>query len=147
MNAYLKPGELRDGFLYRIDAMRANYGIWLASSGSFLISREKFGHVYLFEEILDDREEPFQRTARPFKELERATPFSIEDFSKGTAKPIEELEQAPFPVERLEVSHRKKDEEVLKYLSDKEDREPIREQKHYAGTILRQSSYYNAAAE
>ena len=131
MNAYLKPEELRDGFLYRIDAMRANYGIWLAKSGSFLISREKFGHVYLFEEILDDRKEPFKRTARLFKELERATPFSIEDFSKGTAKPIEELEQAPFPVERLAVSSGKRDAEVLKYLSDKENREPLPEQEFY----------------
>ena len=109
MNAYLKPGELRDGFLYRIDAMRANYGIWLAKSGSFLISREKFGHVYLFEEILFDREEPF----------------------KGTARPIKELEPAPFPVERLAVSSGKRDAEVLKYLSDKENREPLPEQEFY----------------
>lgn len=100
MTNYIKAEDLKDGYLYRIDARRAEYGIWIKKRGTFLISRVKFGCVFLFEE----------------------RHYDLDDFS-GTAKPIKELEKAPFQIERLN-NVRRNDKEVLEYLMAKEHIDP-----------------------
>ena len=94
--------KLKDGYLYRIEARNANHGIWIAERGTFLISRVKFGNIYLFEEVHYDLDEHF-----------------------GTAQPLEEMEKAPFPVERLN-GIRRSDKEVLEYLIAKEGIDPTK---------------------
>lgn len=94
---YIKPDNLKDAYLYRIIARNAVYGIWIAKNGAFLISRVKFGSVYLFEEIHYDLDEQF-----------------------GTAQPIQEIGKSPFDSERLQSIDRiKGDREVLQYLMAK----------------------------
>jgi len=71
---YIKMPDLKDGYLYRIIARNASYGIWKESTSGFIISRDKFGHNYLFEEYHYDCEA--FATAQPIKEIEKA-PFQI----------------------------------------------------------------------
>ena len=70
---YLKPDELKDGYLYKIHARNATYGIWKKEKRSFFISRVKFKSNYIFEEYHWDV----------------CTSF-------GTVKPLEEIEKSPF---------------------------------------------------
>lgn len=67
---YLKIDELKDGYLYRILARNAKYGIWKAEKKSFIISRVKFGDNYIFEEDHWDAD-PNYGTAKPLKEIEK----------------------------------------------------------------------------
>lgn len=97
ISEYIKMENLRDGYLYRVVARNARYGIWIKEQSAFLICRVKLGPPYLFEEYHYDFHPNY-----------------------GTAKPIEELEQAPFPIERLSNSCWNKDEHVLEYLRVKE---------------------------
>lgn len=78
---YLKVDELKDGYLYKLDARNASVGVWLAERGEFLISRYKCGENYLFEEVHWDLSEDFG-TAKPLYELEKA-PFDKENYTEG----------------------------------------------------------------
>ena len=95
LTKYMKVEELKDGYLYRINARNANYGIWYGEKGAFVISRVKFTSNYLFEEIHWDLNEHF-----------------------GTVKPIEEIEKSPCEVKDIYTM----DGSVLKYLNKFEDR-------------------------
>jgi hypothetical protein len=71
--SYLKMNELKHGYLYKIKARNAEYGIWDKNEFGFVISRFKFDLNYVFEEYHWDASEDF-----------------------GTAKPLEEIEKSPF---------------------------------------------------
>jgi len=73
---YLKMNQLKAGYLYRIIARSASYGIWLSQRESFVISRVKFGDNFLFEENHWDC--PAFATARPIEEIEKS-PFDADD--------------------------------------------------------------------
>jgi len=74
---YIKMPDLKDGYLYKIIARNASYGIWRADTKGFTISRIKFGDNFAFEEYHYDCE------------------------AWGTAQPIEEIEKSPFLAENL----------------------------------------------
>jgi len=80
MNDYMKMCELKDGYLYRIVARRAKVGIWISERTSFVISRVKFGHNYLFEELHWDSNE-FHGTAKPLYCIQKS-PVEPEVFLK-----------------------------------------------------------------
>lgn len=106
---YLKMDQLKAGYLYRIRARNASYGIWLPQRQGFVISRIKFGNNYLFEEYHWDCE------------------------AFATVKPFEEIERSPFDAEKINIEHSEKDgkkffgypkwKEILKYLNEFEPRE------------------------
>lgn len=77
-NSYITIPNLKPGFIYKIRARNAQFGIWLPQRNSFLISRTKFGNNYLFEEYHWDTGSPH-----------------------GTVKPLEEIEESPFKAENL----------------------------------------------
>ncbi|HWR59156.1 MAG TPA: hypothetical protein VN328_09735 [Thermodesulfovibrionales bacterium] len=87
--AYMRVDDLKDGYAYQICGRRANVGIWVESRGTFVIPRRKFGTTYLFEEVHWDIDESF-----------------------GTAKPLKEIERAPFKVEK----YNRLDQDILNYL-------------------------------
>lgn len=93
---YLKPEVLKDGYLYRINARNALYGIWSKLRGEFIISRFKFGHNFLFVEVHWDLSDDF-----------------------GTVKPLELVEKAPFNpvIFRYYSVVRLRGAEVLNYLN------------------------------
>ena len=93
---YLAVDELTEGYLYRIRARNASYGIWTPEYDGFHISRTKFGRNYLFVEIHYDLSDSF-----------------------GTVLPWEEIEIAPFKTKWLKDWHTKRSVErhVLKYLN------------------------------
>lgn len=72
---YIKAEDLKDGYLYKILARNATYGIWKKDKGSFFISRYKFGSNFIFEEIHCDLSGHFG-TVKPLKEIEKS-PFSL----------------------------------------------------------------------
>jgi hypothetical protein len=72
----MKLKDLKNGYLYEIDARNASYGIWRSRTGSFIISRFKFYENFLFDEI----------------HVELSSDF-------GTATPLLEIEQSPFDME------------------------------------------------
>ena len=109
----IKFGDLKQGFLYKIAARNASYGIWVERRGAFLISRTKFDDNYLFEEWFRDKDE-------------------INQF--GTAIPIKEIEKSPFEPEDMEIvtkqnesgvyySGYRKGVEILDYLNSKSKEE------------------------
>jgi hypothetical protein len=111
MREYLKVEELKENFLYEIDARNARYGIWILKDKTFLISRTKFNFNYLFEELHYDTNEQF-----------------------GTAKPLKEIELSPFDFKvnkKQMIRHRdshgeyygyQKEKEILEYLSKFENK-------------------------
>lgn len=72
--------DLREGYLYYIDARNACYGIWIPEHKSFMISRVKFGDNFVFEENHWDCEE--FATAKPLKEIEKS-PFTLKHSFEG----------------------------------------------------------------
>lgn len=72
--------ELKDGYLYRIHARNASYGVWDSRQGGFWIRRTKFKETYAFVEIHWDLSDDFG-TARPQMELEES-PFLGVDFEE-----------------------------------------------------------------
>lgn len=104
---YLKIDQLKAGYLYKIIARNANYGIWVPQNESFIISRIKFGNNYLFEE------------------------HHWDCVAFATVKPLEELEKSPF-VEEIKISELEKNgrkymgyprsKEILDYLNKFEPR-------------------------
>lgn len=94
----IKVEDLKDGYVYEIRARNAHYGIWYNKAKAFLISREKFGDIYLFYEIHRDANNKY-----------------------GTASPIEEIEKAPFknlPLFKDILGAKRED--ILSYLREKE---------------------------
>jgi hypothetical protein len=95
---YIKIGDLKDGYLYKIIARNASYGIWIAENQSFAISRIKFGDNFIFEEYHYDCE------------------------AFATAQPIEEVEKSPFIQADVEQDpdnkfNYKKEKDILEYLN------------------------------
>ena len=102
MNSYLKINELKNGYVYKIQARNAFYGVWIESKKGFVISRWKFKSNYLFVEYHWD----------------------FDDFI-GTVKPIKILEKFPFELEKYSLEYYpRKDrtqKEVLTYLDNFDD--------------------------
>lgn len=73
-DSYLKPEELKNGYLYQINARNSDCGIWIRKHGGFVISRFKFGHNFLFVECHWDLDK-WHGTVRPLKLVEKA-PFN-----------------------------------------------------------------------
>ena len=71
--------ELKDGYVYKILARNASYGIWNEERKTFVISRFKFGMNYMFEEYHWDASETYG-TAQPIEEVGKA-PFSHTDIN------------------------------------------------------------------
>jgi len=95
---YIKMEDLKEGYLYRIIARNARYGIWKADEQSFIISRIKFGDNFLFPEYHYDC--PAFATAQPLKEIEQS-PFRPKDI------------RLVYEV----VNNSVKEEEILEYLN------------------------------
>jgi len=87
----IKLEDLKQGYLYKISARNAEFGIWLEEKESFLISRFKFRDNFLFIEE-----------------------FFRDDPPSGTALPIEEIEKVPY---NLDPGFN--EEEILAYLNSK----------------------------
>ena len=98
---YLKISELKDKHSYKIYARNAYVGIWIDDDKSFLISRYKIGPTpYLFREYHWDIGEPL-----------------------GTVKPIQIIEKCPFEIKKN--YDKKEEEELLQYLDNLEECNPI----------------------
>ena len=113
---YIKIEDLKGGYLYRISARNAEYGIWLPQRNTFAISRIKFGSNYIFEEEHWDNGPPY-----------------------GTVKPSKEIEKSPFDHEIINIKYEKDEkgktiyfgypnsEDMIEYLNKFEgDREYLR---------------------
>jgi hypothetical protein len=74
----IKMEDLKPGYLYKIRARNARFGIWDPAQNGFVISRTKFHSNYLFTEFHWD-EDPTFGTAVPYEEIEKS-PFVSEDF-------------------------------------------------------------------
>jgi len=106
---YLKMDQLKAGYLYKVKARNASYGIWLPQRQGFIISRIKFGSNFLFEEYHWDCE------------------------AWATVKPLEEIEKSPFNAKEINIEYSEKNnkkvfgypksEEILEYLNKFEPRE------------------------
>jgi len=106
---YLKMGQLKTGYLYKIIARNANCGIWLPQRQGFITSRIKAGTNFLFEEYHWDCK------------------------AWATAKPLEEIEKSPFNAEEINIEYSEKNDrkvfgypkskEILEYLNKFEPRE------------------------
>lgn len=94
--SYLPVGELKFGFLYKINARNASVGVWMGKVGSFLISRYKFQINFLFEELHYDLDETY-----------------------GTVKPLQELERSPFNLGDLTTNRGHNEDSILDYLNKK----------------------------
>lgn len=68
---YIKIENLKDGYLYKINARNASIGIWNAIDKGFIIAREKFGSTFLFMEYHYDTGAPYG-TVMPVREIEKA---------------------------------------------------------------------------
>jgi hypothetical protein len=74
--------ELKGGYLYRIDARNARFGIWIPKLKGFIISRFKFGANYLFVEYHYDTGPPFG-TVLPLKEVEKVPLYIPRDWDEN----------------------------------------------------------------
>lgn len=99
---YIKVEDLKEGYLYRIMARNADYGIWFPSEQGFVIRRLKFDNVFTFTELHWDLSDHF-----------------------GTAKPLLELEKSPFTDDDLVYQKdeykmwRPREDELLEWLWDR----------------------------
>jgi len=89
--------DCKDRYLYIIDARNARLGIFHDQTGSFIISRRKFGSNYLFNEDHYDKDERYG-TATPLKEIEYVPYTNETDELAFLNKRTKELEK-----EMLEV--------------------------------------------
>ena len=68
---YLSPQECKAGYLYRLQARNAKWGIWMGiENGYFLIRRHKFGDVFFCKETHYDLDKVYG-TAQPLVEMRR----------------------------------------------------------------------------
>jgi len=79
MNNYLKINELKNGYVYKIEARNAFYGVWIESKKAFIISRWKFQRNYLTLEYHWDLNN-IVGTVKPIRILEKF-PFELKDYS------------------------------------------------------------------
>jgi len=107
--AYISVEKLKDGYLYKIHARNAEYGIWVAACGHFIISRIKYTTNYLFEEIHWDLSTHFG-TVRPIEEIEKS-PFDPKDMKERVLIKGEEREYLAY----------KDDDQILEYLNQWEE--------------------------
>lgn len=77
---FLSLEECKDGYLYKIHARCASYGIFREKHSDFMILRTKFYDTFLFEEIHFDASME-HGTAKPLKEIEKS-PFTGEDMEE-----------------------------------------------------------------
>lgn len=119
---YIKVEDLKEGYLYRIEARNGSYGIWRPKKGDFLLYRVKFSNHYTFGEIHWDLSEDFG-TAKPLQELEPC-PFSEEDlesrlvsWEKAGLKQTEWAKKAGVK----EVWCKPKEKEILAWLADRQE--------------------------
>jgi|WetSurSiteA1Bulk_404760.scaffolds.fasta_scaffold00918_6 hypothetical protein len=106
--SYLKISELKEGYLYKIKARNAHFGIWNPKVNAFEISRHKFGNNFVFKEYHIDCQD--YNTATPLKEIEKS-PFTLEDFKLVIQK----------DKEGEEFSGYLKEKEILDYLNKFEE--------------------------
>ena len=78
---YIPIKDLKNGYLYIIDARNASIGIWSKIDIAFTISRHKFNDNFLFEENHYDIGD-----------------IQPENACYGTAKPLKELYEVPEEV-------------------------------------------------
>ncbi len=78
---YIKMEDLKDGYLYKIIARNASYGIWRSETKGFTISRIKFYDNFAFEEYHYDCES--FATAQPIEKIEKS-PFDPKDLHGET---------------------------------------------------------------
>jgi len=72
--------QMRDGYLYHIDARIASLGIWDTVTKSFEVSRTKFNDNFIDREDHWDLDN--QGTAKPIKEIEKCGVSNSSDQSK-----------------------------------------------------------------
>ena len=77
---YIKVEDLKDGYIYQINARNAKFGVWREKDGDFVISRFKFFNNYTFEEYHWDVSDMFG-TAKPLQELEKC-PLDVYDYKQ-----------------------------------------------------------------
>jgi len=70
MKKYIKMEDMKDGWLYRIDARNAVVGVWVEESKWFVISRHKFGQNFIHVEDHYDTGSPYG-TAKPIYRIEK----------------------------------------------------------------------------
>jgi len=90
---YLKQSQLKSGYLYKIIARNASYGIWWPKKKGFIISRYKFNENFVFVEYHWDCQ------------------------AFATAKPLRMIEESPFNLSKIESNIHKHEKEILEYLN------------------------------
>lgn len=100
MKQYIKINNLKDGYIYKINARNAEIGVWIEQEKAFMVSRWKFKSNYLFLEYHWDIE-------------------VVDEFSSGTVKPIEIVEKFKFK-NKVNIREYTEDEsnEILAYLDE-----------------------------
>lgn len=78
LKEYIKIEDCLDGYTYFINARNSRVGIYKASDRSFIISRFKFGHNYLFDEYHWDTGSP-HGTVKPIQIIEKRPAHTSED--------------------------------------------------------------------
>ena len=73
--------NLKDGWLYEIDARNQSRGIWIEKVKGFEIARKKFDDTFLFVEYEYDTGGQFG-TATPYKEIEKVPDDVLNDAKK-----------------------------------------------------------------
>lgn len=95
---YIKIEDLKNGYLYEIDARNSQLGIWKSDLKGFIISRTKFNDTFLFMEYHYDTGPPY-----------------------GTVKPVREIEKADVNISKFDgfFTETKASVKILNYLSTK----------------------------
>jgi hypothetical protein len=123
MSKRIPINELKDGFLYEIEARNQNRGIWRESEKGFEIARTKFDKTFLFVEYEwgSGNEETWEingkpcvvsfATARAFREIEKVP----EELLSDDVKRLEYLVSFKEPTNH-DMCRYTKDEEFKKYV-------------------------------
>jgi hypothetical protein len=85
---HIKAEDCKDGGLYRIWSRNLRFGVYRKETRGFVGIREKFGHLYLFEEYHWDNGPPFG-TVKPREFLEDCT---VQPISCHLEKPESKFE-------------------------------------------------------
>lgn len=105
---YLPIEALQHGYVYQIEGLYANYGVWDKSKNAFVVSRWKFKRNSLYLDYHCDFE-----VKSGLEEM-----FGAENKIKvfGSATPIEMIEKFPFSLKPREAYSDKEAKEILSYL-------------------------------
>lgn len=105
---YLAIKDLKNGYIYKIKGIYANYGVWDESEKAFIVSRWKFKSNNLALEYHLDSE----------VESDFATMFEDQDVRKifGTTKPIGILKKFEFELKEISKYNDRETKEILIYL-------------------------------